>query len=434
MEEIQRLPSLYQINAKGKVYEWIVKVVSDVDKYYLQTEHGVLNGNMVIHFKEIPRGKGKKTIEEQAIFEATSLWTEKKRKGYNETIQQAVNVQLHNVPSASQTQIQTQSILVGNKEENDENNQETMKEETNKVQFYPMLANTFEWEMFTKKKIEYPVMVQRKYDGIRCWTRYNNGEDLLKKQIVLTSRNATEFNNFEHIRDALHTWYQWIRGRTNKQIYFDGELYTDALPFEQISGLTRMKEGLNVLNQQLQRKIEYHIYDCYVVGESNMGFAERNRLLAELYGEYPGSGTGTKNHIVLVPTYVVNNHEELRQHQQQFIEEGYEGIMIRVPGGKYEPKKRSKYLLKYKEFMEEEYEICGYHEGTGDDIGTVIWHCRMNGGQEFGVKPRGTREERRKMLEEASKYMGKKLTVIYQELTNDGVPRFPVGKCVRDYE
>ena len=30
------------------------------------------------------------------------------------------------------------------------------------------------------------------------------------------------------------------------------------------------------------------------------------------------------------------------------------------------------------------------------------------------------------------KYIGKKLTVIYQELTEDGKPRFPVGKAIRD--
>jgi hypothetical protein len=31
-------------------------------------------------------------------------------------------------------------------------------------------------------------------------------------------------------------------------------------------------------------------------------------------------------------------------------------------------------------------------------------------------------------------YVGKKLTVRYQELTDEGLPRFPVGVAFRDYE
>ena len=33
-----------------------------------------------------------------------------------------------------------------------------------------------------------------------------------------------------------------------------------------------------------------------------------------------------------------------------------------------------------------------------------------------------------------AEYVGKKLTVRYQELTDDGIPRFPVGIAIRDYE
>jgi hypothetical protein len=39
------------------------------------------------------------------------------------------------------------------------------------------------------------------------------------------------------------------------------------------------------------------------------------------------------------------------------------------------------------------------------------------------------------MFAKADTYIGKQLTVIFQEYTaGSNVPRFPVGKCVRDYE
>jgi len=89
--------------------------------------------------------------------------------------------------------------------------------------------------------------------------------------------------------------------------------------------------------------------------------------------------------------------------------------------------------LKYKDFTTEEYKIVDATEATGRDKGTVVWIC-TNGTQNFSVRPRGTQEQRTRMLREKDKYLGKMLTVQYQNLTNMGVPRFPVGLVVRDYE
>jgi hypothetical protein len=82
--------------------------------------------------------------------------------------------------------------------------------------------------------------------------------------------------------------------------------------------------------------------------------------------------------------------------------------------------------------MEEEFPIVGYREAEGPDAGTVIWVCRTEDGQEFSVRPRGTRAERAGWLETAESAIGKPLTVIFQERTEGGIPRFPVGKAIRD--
>ena len=94
--------------------------------------------------------------------------------------------------------------------------------------------------------------------------------------------------------------------------------------------------------------------------------------------------------------------------------------------------KRSKYLQKYKEFFEEEFKIVGFHEGTGDMKGCVIWDCENKEGKIFAVVPKGTFETKREYYQNGAKYVNKLLTVIYQELTADGVPRFPIGKGIRD--
>jgi DNA ligase-1 len=106
--------------------------------------------------------------------------------------------------------------------------------------------------------------------------------------------------------------------------------------------------------------------------------------------------------------------------------------MLRNIDSVYQQGFRSNDLQKYKEFQEEEYLIVGFDQGDGRDKGTVIWKCQTKEGRMFSVRPRGTNEHRQKLFKNGKSYVGKQLTVIFQELSELNVPRFPVGKAVRD--
>jgi ATP-dependent DNA ligase len=424
---IHNPPTLYQINARKQIYQWRVYVERTTDnRVCIVCEHGVKGGNLVPHNKEITNGKGvgkaKKTIENQAIFEANSLWRDKiKKSGYLEVLPiQNLNINL-----------------------NQNTNDSSISNSNSNTPFYPMLANTFTWDLLDKKKtkIAFPLYTQRKYDGIRCFTEIP--ENL---EIILKSRKATIFYHLNHIRDALIPMCKIIQEELHLQsndIIFDGELYTTKIPFEQISGIVRQKKALSADDTIKQLHMEYHIYDIYVKTRPDLPFEQRLSLLTRLFERYDVPNSPIRH----VPTYTITTREEIKTYHDQFVTEGFEGIMLRHAGGPYEPKKRSSYLLKYKEFLEEEFPIIGFHEGEGDDVGTVIWECQMPQATQsaipqaassaipnakvFSVKPRGTREQRREWLENAAEYMGKPLTVIYQELSADGIPRFPVGKAIR---
>ena len=83
-------------------------------------------------------------------------------------------------------------------------------------------------------------------------------------------------------------------------------------------------------------------------------------------------------------------------------------------------------------FNDDEFEIIGFQEGCGVDEKTVIWKCKTTNNEEFNVRPIGDLEHRRLLFSKAPKYIGKMLTVKYQELSEIGVPRFPVGKDIRE--
>ena len=71
---------------------------------------------------------------------------------------------------------------------------------------------------------------------------------------------------------------------------------------------------------------------------------------------------------------------------------------------------------------------------TKIDKGCVIWECKTENDQRFSVRPRGTVLERQGYFQNGDDWIGSKLTVRYQELTDDGIPRFPVGITIRNYE
>lgn len=268
----------------------------------------------------------------------------------------------------------------------------------------PMLAQDFNKR---GKSIVFPCLVQPKFDGVRCVAIAGKG---------LFSRNGKAFPNIGHVAAEVNV----LPAGT----ILDGELYSDELTFQEIVGLVK-KQKLNAADLAKMPKIYLAAYDLIVEGPTNDDRCDAlNTLIA-----------GAK-HLRPVVTEECRTREDLAGFHTKWTESGYEGVMLRNKNGKYRIRVRSTDLQKYKEFEDSEYKVVGFKEGDGVEKGCVIWICETPNpnSQEFAVRPRGTHEERQTLFLNASKYVGKLLNVRYQELTTDGIPRFPVGITFRDYE
>lgn len=260
-------------------------------------------------------------------------------------------------------------------------------ENTKVTQILPMLAN--KWED-REKYISEPFYVQPKLDGVR----------LLVSKKGCFSRTGKVVKGVEHLTDKLEDG-EWL----------DGECYAPDMTFEELTSAFKMDP----------QSLEFHGFDYFDTNRPDLPFAERQRILKDK----------TKT---VVDTFLVPKKSEIQKYHKQFVEQGHEGIMIRESTSIYEIGKRSNYLLKFKEFQTEEYEIVGANCGHGRDADAVVWVCKTANGHEFTVKPEGTIKERERYYKDREKYIGKQLTVRFQNLTALGVPRFPVGVVIRDYE
>lgn len=101
---------------------------------------------------------------------------------------------------------------------------------------------------------------------------------------------------------------------------------------------------------------------------------------------------------------------------------GFEGLMLRLDGRKYEDGKRSSSLIKVKKFHDDEFE-CIDIEPSRDGWGICV--LKAKNGVVFRTSAPGTLQEKERQLKTKEQYIGKYLTVEYSQLTNDGVPFHP---------
>lgn len=453
----QSFPTLYAIDKNGKIKVWNASVLQPSDKTAVaagyataRIMHGYINGKQQLALRDYNTGKNigrsnETTPLDQCISETRRKWLDKKEKeAYTETKPADYG--------------EGYGDISGNNYDDDDDGEEGGEGGGGgggsfARPFLPMLAQTFDPAAVlvagngTKKKkvIKFPCFVQPKLDGLRCVsyaTRTTGSSDEAGTTVALQSRTGAFFTGLPHIAAALRPYLL-----QHPSVVIDGELYTDQMPFEELAGLIKKKK-ITLADTQRLKKVKYHVYDIYDHSRHDMPFSERIDVLASAVRRCGcvANDTLTASErilrsntaeaaaaavVILVRTEKIAALAEFRRLFSDFVEAGYEGIMLRNAAGEYRANYRSNDLQKYKEFLEDEYRIIDFTQGEGRDAGAVIWVCETADGKEFTVRPRGTMEQRREWFNEGDAYIGKKLTVVYQELTEEGKPRFPVGKAVR---
>jgi DNA ligase-1 len=358
-----KLPTIYKKTKTGKVQEWTIEVKGN----QYRTISGQTDGEKITNewtdcdVKNAGRSNAT-TPEEQAIKEAEAKRKKKLESGYFESVK---NI--------------------------------------NKTQYFePMLAHKYEDHEFN-----YPVFSQPKLDGIRCIVTRDG----------MFSRNGKKIISAPHIRDNLEGFF-----RKHPHAILDGELYCDKLAnnFNKICSLVkRTKPSLEELEESAET-IEYWVYDAPKIGMSCESDAFINRF--DLMRDALDNNIYKK--IKVVTTLKVSSQEELDQAYEFYMDQGYEGQMVRLDRT-YE-NKRSKHLLKRKEFMDEEFIIESVVEGEGNRKGTAGYMLFKNKHDKiFKSNIKGDFAYLAKLLKDKNRLVGKKATIKFFNYTPDDVPRFP---------
>jgi len=261
----------------------------------------------------------------------------------------------------------------------------------------PMLAKNYD---DYKDELKYPVYSQPKLDGIRC----------VVKKDGMWSRNGKSIVSAPHVLVALKPFFDKF-----PDAILDGELYADkfANDFNAICSLVKKTKPTPEDLVESATNIQYWVYD-WIVSKT---FSDRNSDITTYL---------TNNNVVRrVPTHLVYTITHLNELYEKYVVEGYEGQMVRTDGP-YE-NKRSKCLLKRKEFKDSEFKILDIVEGVGNKSGMAGHMVFKNHKDiEFHSNIKGDRNYLRELLTNKNKLIGKSATVKYFNLTpGDELPRFP---------
>jgi len=261
--------------------------------------------------------------------------------------------------------------------------------------FKPQLAHDY------TKRPQSSGISQPKLDGIRCIARKDG----------LYTRAGKAITTCDHIFLALQSFFE-----ENPHVILDGELYNHELKadFNKITSLVRKVKPTQEEQEECFKLVEYHVYDmAWKDSVCDEGFLDRMSFIEDQEFESP---------IVIVPTDTCEDQEKLDAKYSQYTEDGYEGQMVRNDTP-YE-NKRSKNLLKRKEFITEEFDVVEVLEGSGNWAGYAKHFVLTDGTETFRSGVRGNQATLKALLEQEEKPTW--VTCRFFERSVDNIPRFPV--------
>lgn len=283
----------------------------------------------------------------------------------------------------------------------------------------PMLAKQ-ESKLTNRKILDKLWLISRKLDGVRC-LMYWDGET-----IRTASRGGENYDPAtSHLREnkLLVEFF-----KKNPTVILDGELYRHGKNLQTISGAARMEKNAYDCDW-----LQYWVYDCYDTANPEMSAAQRYIFLQDS-GDFVimtnPEGCDDFDVCLLAEIETVGENSIWELHDQ-YVEEGFEGCVIRNPDKPYKPNGRTNDMIKFKNYKSKDFKVVGYELGLrGSEDMTFI--CELDDGRTFKAMPCGTREDKEEYISNFDgKYKNKYGECTFFNYSEDGIPTQPKFRIFR---
>ena len=217
--------------------------------------------------------------------------------------------------------------------------------------------------------------------------------------------------------------------KENPGLIMDGECYHHGYSLQQLSGIARTQK--TAVDYEV---LQFYWYD---IVDTNSTFDERWAYMNDLRDEYDLSFDPEKKfedeelRIQFVPQILISGWDNIMKLHNEYVSEGWEGVVIRDPDKVYRPNGRTNDMIKVKLYKSSEFLITGYElglRGTEDMVFTLV----TKNGIPFKAKPHGDRQQREWYVENfESECLNQYATVKYFYLSDTGCPLQPSVSNIR---
>lgn len=313
-----------------------------------------------------------------------------------------------NVGRANETTAENQAVLEAQSKWNkqyDKYYRETLEEAQALLTEGVMLAQDY-----TKKPhfLEDEFYCAPKLDGLRVRT------DKTVDDIVWISRGGKNYPVPPQVKVDLD-----ILMKHSGHTQLDGEGIVHGVKLQKIQSCIKKPN-------ELTPQVVYEIFDIPMM---DVVWWKRWEMLVQLDELIK---TLNLKHVRVVPHELINK-SQLETKLQEYLDEDFEGIMMRNLGGLYEfQNKRSNDLLKYKLMFDDEAKVISCSEDkNGQGLFTMEYKSKHNGNVvSFELSMNGSQSEN--TYEKLSQRIGGWVNFKYQDFTEDGVPTFARGLYFRE--
>ena len=393
-------------DTKGKIriaivnYELINPKDPQTRYFIIHRTSGQLGGKRTSQpDKMVERGKATRNLWEQVMLEAKHLVKEKLDKGYREIDKDPDEYKI------SELEAILGEIVTGQ----------------NGVP-KPMLAKQVD-KITNTKIFDKEWLASRKIDGLRCLIFM--GDD---GKLHTASRGAMNYDAAMY--EILSHPTLIMLFKENPGLIMDGECYHHGWTLQQLNSIARTQKTA----------VDYDVlqFYWYDVVDVNSTFDERFAFMQDIRDQYNFTFEPERNfeygelRIQFVPQVPVTGYNKMLELHNQYVSEGWEGLVVRDPDKLYRPNGRTNDMVKIKVYKDDCFKVVGKEAGLRGSE-DMVFIMEMPDGRTFKAKPFGDRTQKEEYWDNFERhYLGHMGECKFFYYSDDGIPLQPAFKAFRD--
>ena len=256
----------------------------------------------------------------------------------------------------------------------------------------------------------------RKIDGLRCLIYMGDDGELHTASRGAINYDAAMYEILSH-PDLIKLF------KENEGLIMDGECYKHGYSLQQLNSVARTQ--IKAVDYEVLQFYWYDIIDLNLNTTSRINKIKELAKSLNLTFDPEREFKEDELRIQLVPHVEVSGWDNIMKLHNDYVEEGWEGLVIRLQDSVYGPNKRTNDWIKVKCYKQDTFKVIGIEQGLRhyDDM---VFILETEEGKQFKAKPFGDRNQKIEYTDNfEEKYKNHLGDVKYFYYSDDNTPLQP---------